>query len=457
MFTVTLTGPTSVPATVQFTTQDGTAHAPGDYVATSGTLTFAAGTTSENVTVAVNGNSAVNPNETFSVVLSNPTNSTITTASATGTIVSPPVVPAISINSVQHFVGTSPSTPTNFVFTVSLSSATTATVTVQFATADGTATVANNNYVPTSGTLTFNPGTTSQNITVPVYGYTGGATSLNFFVNLSNPSNGTLATSQGTGTAFGNFQVSSLAGTEFIDANSNGTRDSGELAIQNATITLTGTDVLSNSINLTTQTAADGTYSFANLNPGTYTITSVQSSYLTALSAIVGTEGGTASGTNAINLTIGTSPAESPAPATISPRRASRPPEFPARFPGLEESQRDGQSQRHVVVPAGSGTSSPAVASPAVASPAVASSTPAVSSAVSSAVASPAVVSPAVASATTTSSGSTNSASVDAAFADPQLTSSDSDSEELGFATTSASSTTAVDAVYSRSIWMLAR
>ncbi len=453
VFTVTLTGATNATSTVHFATADGTAHAPGDYIATSGTLTFSPGTTSENVTVAVNGNSTFNPNETFTVNLSNPTNAAITTASATGTIVSPPVVPAVSINSVQHFVGTSPNTPTNFVFTVSLSSATTATVTVQFATADGTATVANNNYAPTSGTLTFNPGTTSENVTVPVYGYTGGATSLNFFVNLTNPSNGTLGTSQGVGTAFGNFQTSSLSGAEFIDANSNGTLDSGELAIESATIQLTGTDVLSNTINMSTTTAANGSYSFSNLNPGTYTITAVQSTYLTALKAVVGTEGGNASGTNAIQLTIGSAGGVTGTGNNFTEKGFSTAGISERVFLASKSLNGTVNLNDTSLFPPGSGTSvSSAVASPAVAS----TTTPAVSSAVASpavvtaAVASPAVASPAVAS-------STSTASVDAAFADPQLTTSDLSVGELGFATSSnAGSTSAVDAVHSSGIWLLA-
>ncbi len=460
VFTVTLTGNTTQTSTVHFATQDGTAHAPGDYTANSGTLTFAQGVTSENITVAVNGNSTVNPNETFSVVLSNPTNSTITTASATGTIVSPPVVPAISINSVTHYVGTSPITATNFVFTVSLSSSTTATVTVQFATADGTATVANNNYAATSGTLTFSPGTTSENITVAAYGYSSGSTSLNFYVNLSNPSNGTLSTSQGVGTMNGNYQVSTLSGAEFIDANSNGSLDSGELAIQNATIKLTGTDVLNNSVSITTSTAANGSYSFSNLTPGTYTITAIQSSYLTALSAVVGTEGGTASGTNAINLTIGSSGGVTGTGNNFTESGFSIAAVSERIFLASKNLNGTVNLNDTTLFPAGSGTASSAVvtaavASPAVASPAVAASTSSASPAVSAAVASPAVASASTSSSKTSSS--TSAASVDAAFADPQLTSSELSTDELGFASTTTTSASAVDAVYGRSVWMLAR
>src|SRR5262249_21345590 len=59
---------------------------------------------------------------------------------------------------------------TPFVFTVNLAQAVAAPVSINYATADGTATVADNDYVPTSGTLTFAAGETSKTITVFVNG-----------------------------------------------------------------------------------------------------------------------------------------------------------------------------------------------------------------------------------------------------------------------------------------------
>jgi uncharacterized repeat protein (TIGR01451 family) len=80
-----LTGASEVTATVQYATADGTAAAPGDYAATSGTLTFAPGVTTQPITVLVNGDTAFEPNETFAVNLNTPTNATIATGSGTGT------------------------------------------------------------------------------------------------------------------------------------------------------------------------------------------------------------------------------------------------------------------------------------------------------------------------------------------------------------------------------------
>ena len=83
-------------------------------------------------------------------------------------------------------------------FTVTLSAASAQTVTVQYATANGTAT-AGSDYVATSGTLTFNPGVTSQPVNVTINGDTVLEQGETFFVNLTNPTNAALVDAQGLG------------------------------------------------------------------------------------------------------------------------------------------------------------------------------------------------------------------------------------------------------------------
>jgi uncharacterized repeat protein (TIGR01451 family) len=85
-FVVTLTGASEVTATVQYATANGTAVAPGDYAATSGTLTFAPGVTTQPITVLVNGDTTFEAAETFAVNLNTPSNATIAAGSGTGTI-----------------------------------------------------------------------------------------------------------------------------------------------------------------------------------------------------------------------------------------------------------------------------------------------------------------------------------------------------------------------------------
>ena len=93
-FTVALSKASTAPVTVYAATSNGTATAGSDYIADSGTLTFAAGETSKTITVAVTGDTAVEPDETFTVTLSNPTGATLARAVATGTILNEDVVTA---------------------------------------------------------------------------------------------------------------------------------------------------------------------------------------------------------------------------------------------------------------------------------------------------------------------------------------------------------------------------
>jgi uncharacterized delta-60 repeat protein len=85
-FTANLSAPSTVPISVAYATADGTATAGSDYTATSGTLTFAPGQTSQTITVQVNGDTALEADETFFVNLSNPNGVTLGQTQATGTI-----------------------------------------------------------------------------------------------------------------------------------------------------------------------------------------------------------------------------------------------------------------------------------------------------------------------------------------------------------------------------------
>ena len=98
----------------------------------------------------------------------------------------------------------------NAIFTVSLNKASGLLVTVQYATADGTA-VQPGDYTSASGMLTFNPGVTSQTVTVPVKGDTLDEDNETFYVNLSSPSNATISDSQGVGTINDNDSAPSLS------------------------------------------------------------------------------------------------------------------------------------------------------------------------------------------------------------------------------------------------------
>jgi CSLREA domain-containing protein len=106
--------------------------------------------------------------------------------------------PVLSIDDVTVTQGNSGTT--SAVFTVGLSPASTQTVAVDYATADGTATTADGDYQPASGTLTFNPGDPPKTITVLVNGDPVFEPTETFFVNLGTAVNAAIAKGQGTGT-----------------------------------------------------------------------------------------------------------------------------------------------------------------------------------------------------------------------------------------------------------------
>ncbi|MGE0696738.1 MAG: FG-GAP-like repeat-containing protein [Pirellulales bacterium] len=81
---------------------------------------------------------------------------------------------------------------TAYLFTVTLSAASGQTVTVAYDSADGSATIADNDYAPANGTLTFAPGQTVQLVTVLVNGDTTNEANEDFALNLSNPENAVL-------------------------------------------------------------------------------------------------------------------------------------------------------------------------------------------------------------------------------------------------------------------------
>ena len=195
-FTVSLSAASAQTVTVNYATANGTATSGSDYLAAAGTVTFPAGSTTQSVSVTINGDAAVEPNETFLVNLSGPTNATIADAQGVGTI-SNDDSPSLSINDVAAIEGNSGTTTATF--TISLSAASSQTVTASYATANGTAT-SGSDYLATAGTVTFPAGSTTQSVAVTVNGDVTVEPNETFLVNLSGPTNATIADAQGVGT-----------------------------------------------------------------------------------------------------------------------------------------------------------------------------------------------------------------------------------------------------------------
>jgi glucose/arabinose dehydrogenase len=196
-FTVFLSPASSQTVTVQYATANNTALSGSDYLAVSGTATFAPGETSKPVGVTVNGDTQFEPNETFNVNLTNPTNATIGDSQGVGTIINDDGQPAISINDVAVAEGNTGTTTA--AFTVSLANASSQTITVNYATAGDTAT-SGTDFVATSGTATITPGLLSTTVNVTVGGDTTFEGNESFFVNLTSPTNATISDNQGVGT-----------------------------------------------------------------------------------------------------------------------------------------------------------------------------------------------------------------------------------------------------------------
>ncbi|MDX6611940.1 MAG: hypothetical protein QOD75_1126, partial [Blastocatellia bacterium] len=206
-FTVSLSAPANATdVTFDIATADGTAQddnpasEDNDYVARSlNAQVIPAGAQTYTFSVTVNGNTVVEPNETFFVNVTNVNGAIVTDGQGLGTILNDDL-PALSINDVSQNEGNEGTT--TFTFTVSLTApAPSGGVTFDIATQDNTATVANNDYVAKSLVgQTIPAGQQTYNFAVTVNGDVAIESNESFFVNVTNVSGATVADSQGTGT-----------------------------------------------------------------------------------------------------------------------------------------------------------------------------------------------------------------------------------------------------------------
>ncbi len=181
-----------LPVTVSYATADGTATAGSDYVAASGTVTFEPGTTSRPIALQAMGDTLAEPNENLTVVLGGATNATI--AANSGGLITiadddPPEIWIPATVSVRE--GNAGSD--NVAIVLTLSQSHDISVWVNFATAPGTA-LAGSDYIHTTGTVQFFPGTTSKAIFIPVLHDAIGEGTESFYVDLNTPLNSTLTT-----------------------------------------------------------------------------------------------------------------------------------------------------------------------------------------------------------------------------------------------------------------------
>jgi hypothetical protein len=197
-FTISLSFPSSQLVEVDWVAKDATATlADSDFLAASGRASFPPGTTSVFVDVPVVGDLKLEPNETFTVDLSNPLFGVIADAQGQGTILDDDGVPKMSIDDVRIVEGNTGSS--SATFTVTLSNPSGAAVAASWITSDGSAS-AGSDYVAASGTVNFPPGTLSRPLSVAVNGDTFVESDETFHVDLSSPVGATLAKARGVGT-----------------------------------------------------------------------------------------------------------------------------------------------------------------------------------------------------------------------------------------------------------------
>ena len=196
-FAVSLNVPSTRTVTFDYTTADGTATAPGDYISRRGTVTFAPGITSQTIVITVNGDRITEPDETFSLALSNPANGILSVNGAVGTIRNNDGLPTVSIDDASVKEGDAGLT--SLEFPIRLSNPSSEAVTVSFATANGSA-VNGSDYVAKTGAVTFPAGTILQTLVISAMGDLTDEPDETFTVTLANPVNATLGKSEALGT-----------------------------------------------------------------------------------------------------------------------------------------------------------------------------------------------------------------------------------------------------------------
>ncbi len=167
VFTVTILGGTAFPISFDYATADDTATAGQDYLARSGTITIAPGTTTATFAVPVIGDTLSEPQERFFVNLANAQGATFVSNQASGFINTDDPLPVLSLTGGSVLEGNSGTT--DIAFTLTLSAVSGVPVTATFVTEDGPAT-RDVDYVNSPGSVTFAPGETVKTVRVPVIG-----------------------------------------------------------------------------------------------------------------------------------------------------------------------------------------------------------------------------------------------------------------------------------------------
>ena len=244
---MTRTGGTDNQVTVLYNTSNGSATAGTDYTGTSGTLTFAAGVTSQTFIVPILDDGASDStDQTVNLSLSTPGGgATLASPSAATLTIQEASFGTLAFSTASSSIAEAATTAT---VTVTRTGGADNQVTVQFSTANGSAS-AGTDYTGTSGTLTFAAGVASQTFIVPILDDgAGDNTDQTVNLSLSTPGGGASLASPSAATL--TIQETSFGTLAFSSASTS----IGEAATS-ATITVTRTGGADNQVTVQFSTA----------------------------------------------------------------------------------------------------------------------------------------------------------------------------------------------------------
>jgi hypothetical protein len=191
---VNLTAATSHDVVIDYATADGTAIAGTDYAARVGSVTIRAGRTGAQVLVPVLDDSLDEPDETFTLRLTDVSGATVADGEGLVGIVDDDAPPAISVTDASES-----ETSAAVIFSVTLSAGSSGPVAVSYGTGNGTA-ISGKDYKRVLGTLKIPAGHTAGTITVPLLNDAVDEPDETFTVVLTDPRGASLADGEATGT-----------------------------------------------------------------------------------------------------------------------------------------------------------------------------------------------------------------------------------------------------------------
>jgi Ca2+-binding RTX toxin-like protein len=182
------------------------------FTGTTGTITFAAGASTATLTIDPTADTTFESNETVAVTLAAGSDYIVgKTTPVTGTITNDDLRPTINLSSSQTIVE-GKTNPQNVTYSVTLSNASSQTISVRYLTANASAT-AGSDYTATTGTLTFNPGETSQVINIPILNNSLNEADESFILSLTSPTNASLGTIKSVTTTITDTLITSVSTT----------------------------------------------------------------------------------------------------------------------------------------------------------------------------------------------------------------------------------------------------